>query len=250
MKRIIDVHGHLGEYALFHNPKNSADDLVRRLDSMGIERLILSSNPAFASDYKFGNDLTADAVKRHTGRLFGYVVANPNYSDETEEEFNRCLTLPGFVGVKLHPSTHNYPLDGEGYRPALQFAIRRNLPVLIHFWFTDSRCGEAAVRKVMKNFPALRLILAHFGGPDNAFKALPQLYRDFPTLNFDTACSRSPKGIIEFLVKEGLENALLYGSDMPFYDPGSQLGKVEFSSISEEVRLKILSENAVKLFNW
>jgi len=102
MKRIIDVHGHLGEYALFHNPKNSADDLVRRLDSMGVERLILSSNPAFASDYKFGNDLTADALKRHSGRLFGYAVANPNYQNETEEELNRCLMLPGFVGVKLH----------------------------------------------------------------------------------------------------------------------------------------------------
>lgn len=250
MSRIIDIHGHLGEYGLFHSPKNGADDLVRRLDALGVERLLLSSNAAFASDYRFGNDQTAEALARHPGRLFGYAVANPNYPEETEQELERCLSKPGFVGVKLHPATHDYPLDGPGYGPALKWAEARKLPVLVHFWFGHPRCGDGHVRHTVSAHPGVRLILAHLGGLDAAYRGIPALAREFPSLTFDTACSRSPRGVLEFLVEQGLEDRLVYGSDMPFIDPGAQLGKALFAAIPESARTKILCDNACRLMGW
>lgn len=250
MSRIIDSHGHLDDYGPFQCPKNKADDLVRRLDSLGVERLILSSNPAFSSDYQWGNDITADAAARYPGRLFGYAVANPNFPAETTAELDRCFNRPGFVGIKFHPATHDYPLEGPGYHPALKWAETRKVPVLTHFWFGHPRCGEANVRKALTAFPTVRFILAHHGGGENAFRGIPALAREFPGLYFDTASSRAPRGAIEFLVAQGLEERLLYGSDIPFIDAGSQLGKIKFAAIPESVKEKILGLNACQFFGW
>jgi len=245
----IDAHGHLGEYGPFHAPRNSADDLVRRMDALGVARLVLSAHAAFSSDYRWGNDLTAAAAARHPGRLFGYAVVNPNYPEEASEELERCFITGGFAGIKLHPATHQHRLEDTGYQEVWKQAERHRCPVLVHYWEKDPWCGPENLRQVAARQPGVQLVLAHLGGTEG-FRRMPALAREFPNLWFDTSGSRHPRGMIEWLVGRGLAGRLLYGSDMPFIDPGSQLGKVLYADIPGEARAAILGGNARRLFGW
>jgi hypothetical protein len=96
----------------------------------------------------------------------------------------------------------------------------------------------------------VQILLAHLGGFDRAYREVPALAGEFPNLWFDTSGSRHPRGMMEWLVRQGLAGRLLYGSDMPFIDPGSQLGKVLYADIPEEARAAILGGNARRLFGW
>lgn len=251
MTGYIDSHGHLGEYGVFRVPRGGADDLVRRMDRLGVARLVLSSHASFSSDLLWGNDLTAQAAERHPGRLFGYAAANPHYPEETAAELDRCFARPGFVGVKLHPSVHEHPLGGPGYDPAWAWVARRGVPVLTHFTLGDRRCGAEQVRQVARKWPSVRIILAHLGGSNrDSLRELPVLAAECPNLWFDTAGSRHYRGMLRTLAGAGLAGRLLYGSDMPFIDPGSQLGKVLYADIPDAAKAAVLGGNARRLFGW
>jgi len=152
----IDVHGHLGAYGPFHVPAGDVDALVRRMDALGVERLLLSHHAAFSSDYHWGN--AAAAAERQAGRIFFYAVANPNYPEETEAELDRLSSRPGFVGVKFHPDTHQQALEGQGYASALAWAARRGCPVLVHFWLGSRHNDVGNVRAVAARHPGVRFI--------------------------------------------------------------------------------------------
>jgi uncharacterized protein len=246
----IDVHGHLGAYGPFHVPAGDVDALVRRMDALGVERLLLSHHAAFSSDYHWGNAAAAAAAERQAGRIFFYAVANPNYPEETEAELDRLSSRPGFVGVKFHPDTHQQALEGQGYASALAWAARRGCPVLVHFWLGSRHNDVGNVRAVAARHPGVRFILAHLGGPAENSVVLAGLANEHRNLWFDTCGSRHVRDCIRLLVDRGLGERLLYGSDMPFIDPAGQLGKVCFADIPAATRSAILGGNARRLFGW
>ena len=74
--------------------------------------------------------------------------------------------------------------------------------------------------------------------------------REHGNLWFDTCGSMHCRGAIRELVAGGLGDRLIYGSDMPFIDPGAQLGKIIYADIDEKVKAAILGGNARRLFGW
>ncbi len=246
----IDAHGHLGPYAQIHIPEHHAHDLVRRMDQMGVERLVLSSHASFASDVNWGNELAAKACSAHPGRIFAYAVVNPNHADTAIETLDAAFSREGCVGIKLHASAHEYSLEDPGYEAAWGWAAERGCPVLVHYWKNDSQCGPSNIRKVAARYPQVQIIIAHLGGVGNDFQSVLPLATEHANLWFDTCGSRHCRGTLEALVAAGLGNRLLYGSDMPFIDPGSQLGKIQHADIPENVRHAILRGNAMRLFGW
>ncbi|HOX07126.1 MAG TPA: amidohydrolase family protein [Planctomycetota bacterium] len=250
MSGFVDAHAHLGAHGDFLMPRGGADDLVRRMDALGVERTALSANAAFCSDFRLGNDQAAAAAAAHPGRIFFYAVANPHYPDGMAPELERCAGLPGFVGVKLHSTTHNVALDSSLYDPAWSWARERGCPVLVHFWAAHGLCGSGNVRKAAARWPGVKLVLAHLGGFGEAWRELLPLAAEHPRLWFDTCGSRHARGAIEGLVAGGRAGRLLYGSDAPWIDPGSQIGKVLYADIPEGARAAILGGNARRLFGW
>lgn len=250
MSAPIDSHGHLGPYAPFQVPRYGAGDLVRRMDAMGVERLVLSSHAVFSSDVDWGNDLAARACAEHPGRIFAFAGVNPNYPDTAEETLRRAFACEGFLGIKLHAECHKHALEGPGYQKAWEWADENGCPVLIHFWRNSRQCGPENVRRTASRYPGVRIVLAHLGGTGSDYRSVVPLAREHDNLWFDTCGSRHCRGTIEALVAGGLGKRLLYGSDMPFIDPGSQLGKVQHASVPDDVRRDILRNNAMRLFGW
>ena len=71
--------------------------------------------------------------------------------------------------------------------------------------------------------------------------------RDFSSIYVETCGSGLHNGGIEYPVKEGRADRVLFGTDMPLLDASQQLAKVIVSEITDEEKKLVLGANAIRL---
>ncbi|MBQ4497089.1 MAG: amidohydrolase family protein [Spirochaetaceae bacterium] len=127
--------------------------------------------------------------------------------------FEQVLSeLPEYCGLKIHPRSHNWspqnPERAELLHQVFCFAKKYNLPVILHTGDSaeDSPC---LYEEWYKNYPAVKVTLAHCKN----LSEVVYLFDKFPQLNGDTAFI--PQNNFEYLLQNGYENRLVYGSDYP-----------------------------------
>ena len=130
---IIDAHDHVGPYFNFPIHRGGCiEAMAERADTAGIGKMCIAANAAIGPDMIWGNDETAEAVRKYPGRVFGYVTIKPCGEQEMEAELEKRFSQKGFVGIKLHPGLHGVRVADASYRPAMEYADAHGLPVLIH----------------------------------------------------------------------------------------------------------------------
>jgi predicted TIM-barrel fold metal-dependent hydrolase len=117
------------------------------------------------------NDFVSDEVSKYPDRLIGFCGINPRY-DSAVSEIERCLALPGMVGVKLHLPGSGVDLSNEadvaGLAAVFDKVEEANAPLLMHV--NDEHnlplYGERAqaVFDIVSEHPDVRLVLAHCAG--------------------------------------------------------------------------------------
>jgi hypothetical protein len=241
---VIDMHGHYGPFWGIYLPKPYADGMLDSMDLCGVSATVCSSHSALV-DQERGNREMAEVVKQHPGRFYGYRVVNPNYPKQAAKEVERYPEDAGFLGFKFHPDQHSYPLTGEGYVPALQYAEAHRLVVLTHSWGHSEYDGPKLVQQVAERYPQVTLIMGHsgYGEWDAAFAAA----RDCSNVYLDLTAAYRVNGIIARMVKEVGSQKVLFGTDLPWFDPHWAIGSVCFSRITDEDRHNILHRNAERL---
>lgn len=183
---LVDYHEHLVSAAfapIVQLPPRDGAELVRSLDAAGIDRaVVLSVAYTFADDRKHfanpdelsrqENDWTSAQVVQNAPRLIGFCSANP-LRDAAVPELERCLTLPGMKGIKLHLGNSGVSLRNQDHVARLQrvFALaeRRRVPVLVHMRARGGQnYGAEDARifldKVVPQALDVDVIVAHFGG--------------------------------------------------------------------------------------
>ncbi|NSW89116.1 MAG: amidohydrolase [Firmicutes bacterium] len=244
--RIIDAHGHLGYYKLFNIPDSSAEGILKTMDRVGIEKICVSSLAGLEVDYKYGNDMVADAIKSSKGRILGYACVNPFEQNDVIPELERCFDKLNMTAIKLHPDLSDCPADSKKYIPVYEFAHQRKLVIMNHSW------GSAQnLRSIADKYYNIKFIQAHYGSAWDGNQELEILkaIRDLDNVWLDTAGSGCYLGAFEKTVDFLGADKIVFGSDFPFFDPCHQLGNVVLSNISEEDKVKILSINFLKLVN-
>lgn len=248
---VVDCHGHLGPWFAFNVPMGSARGMVATMDRLGIGRVVVSAHASIGPDYVLGNELAEQAAAYYPGRIYAYVGVNPNYpADQMQAELENCLSKPAFVGIKMHPDVHRYPVGGEGYRVAWEYAHARGLPVLSHVWHGSSFSAPGMFRELAGNYGGAKVILGHSGGSPEGHEECARVAKEFPNVYLDTCGSQHYYGSLERLVSAVGAERILFGTDLPFIDPRPQLGRVLFSTISDDDKRLILGLNALRLFNF
>lgn len=69
--------------------------------------------------------------------------------------------MKNYVGFKLLPSYHKFPLSDEKYRNVFEFANENKLIILTHTWGGSIYDGENEVEKILKKYKNLILISGH-----------------------------------------------------------------------------------------
>jgi hypothetical protein len=243
--RIIDAHAHAGPYSLFFIPRSGADDMVVVMDRCGVEVAILSSNLGIQLDSRAGNDQTARIVDAHPGRLLGYFVVNP--WQDPEAEVARRAGDPRFVGIKIHPDLHHYPLTGSRYAAVWEFAERTGRPVLTHTWYGSDYDDLDQVAVIAERYPLARILVGHAGVRREGIDTAIALARRYPRTYLEICGSHWHGELISRMVGEAGAHQVVYGSDFPFIDMRTSLGRLVFSTLGEADAALVLGGNIAKL---
>lgn len=236
---LIDAHAHLGHGPDFPIIRPTAAALVASMDRLGIQLSCVSAIPAIFGDAEHGNTLVADAIRDYPDRIFGYLVVDVGYPDKVAAQLAGGIAA-GFRGLKVwsYGARPGLPYNHPNYEPVFAYANEHAMPVLAHVFGPELGELEGHIRK----YPRVRWLLAHIGSAE--LEKYMKFAREYPTVYVELCLSSCPRGLIEHLVAAGLEDKVVWGSDVVFLDQASQLGRVLFAQISPEAKRKILGRNA------
>lgn len=241
---IIDAHCHIGPWYDFNAPEWYAESIVKSMDNIGIKKAVISSTLGIGPDFSNGNLLTLDIINKYPDRFVGYIVVNPNYSDKIINELDKYKNNVNMRAVKIHPTFHEYPIDGQDYRILYKYANENKMVILSHTWGVEH---ISAFDRLAFEYPDVKFILGHCGGTIQAVKLSIEIAKKYKNIYLDLTGSRQYDGVIEIMCSEVGSDRVLFGTDMPFVDSKSAVGRVIYSNISEHDKKNILGLNIAKL---
>lgn len=250
---IIDAHCHLGVSPQFFIPDASAATMLRLMDRLGIERAIAAPMPSLLGQAELGWREGLQAYRESRGRVLLYAVFDP-HSPGSLDFVRQSLAEPAAVGIKIHPSLSQCPADDARWRPIWELAAARQVPILTHSWCISDynpvqrHSQPALFARYVREFPDVSLILGHSGGRYEGHLAAAALARQQANVYLDLSGDCYGLGLVEYLVAEVGAERLLFGSDLTWIDPRTQLGMVLDAEISDSDKASILRQNALRLF--
>ena len=204
------------------------------------------------------NDYVAGIVKDHPGRLVGFATVDPWKMEAAVEEVERAVSELGLRGLKLHPIHQAFQPNDERFYPLYRKCVDLGVPVLIHSGFAAAGLGMPGggglklkygapipgVDDVAADFPDLTIVMAHPAWPWVEEQIAVALHK--PNVYIDLS-GWAPRFIPKAIVRETntrLQDKVLFGSDFPYLTPDRWLKGFESLPIDDEVRPKVLVENA------
>jgi predicted TIM-barrel fold metal-dependent hydrolase len=193
------------------------------------------------------NATVAQAIAAHPTRFLGWIFLNPARMADPLAELERWRAQPGFVGVKLHPHWHGWPI--EAALPIARRCEELRLPILIHLGFGEK--GRWGV--LTAACPKLRLVFAHAGMPHWG-----RMWRDVAKnkhLHVDVSSPYLSERVVRHAVAAVGPERALYGTDAPYgfpeadhsYDYGHIRGWVERLRVPAGKIDRILGDNVAEL---
>lgn len=251
---IIDAHAHLVNLAYQPNKVGVKDEraliigkfMLHRMDIIGVDKVCVSSILALHGDLKRGNMDTEKVLNAYPERFFGYYVVNPN-DLPSRNEMEKWLDKPGVIGFKIHPNISSYPVDGDGYIPVWETALKKKAVVLSHTWGGNIYCDPLMFSEIARSYPSVPIILGHMGGSTEGIVKSVKVAKEHENIFLETDNYNHPFGVIEYLVNEIGASRVLCGTDTATEPISVHLGVILYARISEENKKKILGLNMEKL---
>ena len=245
---VIDAHAHAGPYSLFHIPESDPASMVAVMARTGVRRAVLSTNRAIQEDSRRGNDETARAVTDFPDQLLGYGVVNPWQDPLTE--LDRIIGDPRFVGIKLHPDLHEYPLTGDRYDAVWEYSARSGCPVLTHTWYNSPFDTPALLTEVAQRHGDITVLIGHSGAIPPGHEEAVTVAHEVPGAHLEICGSYMNARVLESFVDRVGAHRVVFGSDFPFIDQRVSLGRIAYSALAPADLDAVLAGNAALLFDW
>ncbi len=229
--------------------KGTVKHLVSAYTKFGIDHAIVQSVATTPHQVKSINEFIAAEVEASDGFLTGLGTLHPD-SEDIGGDIEHLLEL-SLMGVKLHPDIQGFQVDKGNLLKIYEYCEMKNLPILMHTGdYRYDNSNPNRVLPVLKAYPKLTLIGAHFGG----WSVWEEACEKFAGLqNFYVDCSSSFEfskdcNFKELIMRYGIDR-VLFGSDYPMWSAKNVLKTLFAMNLGEDANRLILSENAKKLFN-
>jgi len=250
--RIWDQHAHLGQVP-GDTPEERMGFLVKCMDRVGVERLILSQgysddrHPNPPDQFRLENDRVMRAVKAFPDRVYGSVYISPALPEFSIQELNRCVRDGPMVmiGEIEADARCNVP----AMDPIAEWAIANDVLILQHEWLNalgnqPTESTPFDVVELARRHPKLQIVCAHTGGNwELGIRAI----RSTKNVYSGLAGSDPTNGYVEMAVRELSAERVIYGSDVGGRSFASQIAKVEVAAISDSDKKLILGGNLRRL---
>ncbi len=259
---VIDAHCHIYPEKIaqravaatdkFYGANSFGDGTVRNLNELfrevGVDHAIVQSVATTAHQVKCINEFIAGEVASGEGFLTGLGTMHPD-SEDIEGDIEYLMEL-GLKGIKLHPDIQGFQVDAGNLLKIYECCEKKNLPILMHTGdYRYDNSNPNRVLPILKAYPGLTVIGAHFGGWSvwneacEKYAGLSNFYVDCSSsFGFENDCNFK-----ELILRYGTDR-VLFGTDYPMWSAKNELETFFSFELGEDVNRQILSENAKKLF--
>jgi len=241
---VIDMHGHFGPYEGIWFPNVTAEAMIGTMDRAGVRMIVCSSHESLI-DSAAGNERMARVVRSHPDRFRAYWCINPNDPELIARQLPGLDARPEFLGLKFLSDYHQYPVTGDAYRPALEYAEAHRMPILMHTWGGSPNDGPRLVAEVADRHPDLVILMGHAGYGEWDYSS--DMVRDHANVYLELTAAYAVNGAIERMVERAGARKILFGTDLPWFDPHYGIGCILYARISDEDRQDILHRNAERI---
>ena len=239
---IIDCHTHMGDIAGASEPIYTVDECVDLMAQENIDSIWCAPH----SDIFGVENVNVEIEKymqKYPNKVKGYFGFNPNYK-ELYLILNKILEIEGYIGLKFLPVYHNTALDSENYIAALEFADKYNLVVLSHTW-GKTACSPKEVESILKKYKNLQFILGH-SAPNQLDEAI-EVVKKYDNAILDLCDIHRHSGIVDKMANSVGAERIVFGTDLPWYDPNYCIGSILCSKLSDDDKEKIFNKNALRI---
>jgi predicted TIM-barrel fold metal-dependent hydrolase len=253
-------------HVLLQELSTNPDKLVAYMDAHNIEWLGLINylSPEVMGFTEAANEFSASFAAHYPHRFIPFGGVDPRLTSDIAAHMDHLLGELGIKAIKIHPPHQLFNVNDYLFDPELKTlivvyekCITYDVPLMIHTgtsMFRGARnrfADPMPVDDVAVDFPDLKIIIAHAGRPlytDTSFFLL----RRHPNVSCDIS-SAPPKMVLRYYPwLERVADKAMFGSDWPgpgVKDIGDNIQQFLSLDLSDEVKRKILRDNATRIFN-
>ena len=242
---IINTHAHFGPHGPIYFPRCTPERVIEMMEETNVRWLIAAAHGAL-TDTQRGNREYAEIIARHPDRLKGYWAINPLYPERVKQEVAEFEQFQGFVGFKFLSDYYQYPITGDDYKPALEYANAHSLPILLHTWGGSACDGPALWPTVAEAYPNVKFIMGHSGYGE--WQRAAEVARDHENVYLELTAAYAVRGAMAIMLEIAGSQKITFGDDHPWFDPRYGVGCVLFTPMSDDDRRNILYRNAQRIF--
>ena len=202
----------------------------------------------------------AEGAARNNDVLIPFGSVDPRQGQKAVDKAQRLVEEYGVRGFKFHPSVQGFDPSDERYYPLYEAVQALGVPALFHtgqngmgaglpggFGIKLGYSNPLLLDSVAADFPDLQVIMAH---PSVPWQEEANSIATHKSNVWIDLSGWSPKYFPESLVKAAnrmFPDRVLFGTDYPLIEPAKWLAAFEQAPFVDEVRPKILKDNAVRL---
>ena len=210
-----------------------------------------------------GNDYVASVAQRYSDQFIGFASVDPWKGKMAVQELERSVKELGLRGLKLHPSAQAFFANDPRFYPLWEKCTELDIPVLFHSGQTGlgaRQPGGGGIKlkycqpipyfdDVAADYPSLTLILAHPAVPWQEEQLSVALHKQNVYIDLSGWSPKYFRPMLVQYMQSLLKDKVLFGSDYPVLMPERWLKDFEQLELKDEVRQKILLDNARKILN-
>jgi predicted TIM-barrel fold metal-dependent hydrolase len=259
----VEVTPNMRRYFRLQSVPEDADEMAVKYREWDIRGVIYSIGDTQSSTGELPdtNDYVAEIVHKYPEQFIGFATVDPWKGRWSVRELERAVRELGLRGLKLHPVHQAFFPNETRFYPLYEKCQELDIPVLFHTGFAAAGLGMPGggglklkyaapipcIDDIAADFPGLTVIMAHPAWPWVEEQIAVALHK--PNVYVDLS-GWSPRYIPEPLIREAdtrLRDKVMFGSDYPYLPPDRWLREFEELPIRDEVRSKILLENAQRV---
>ena len=255
MYKLIDTHTHIypdkvAEKATkgigaFYNIEmwggGTAEGLIKSAASSGVDHFVVHSAATVPAQVESINNFIASQVQKYPQWFTGLGTMHPDY-ENIADEIDRLISL-GLTGIKLHPDFQKFNIDDKNACKIYE-CIEGRIPVLFHTGDKRYEYSKAyRVKNIMKMFPKLTVVAAHFGGYSEWEESAKWLWDTGVYVDTCSTFFECPIDTVRKLVDIYGEDHIMFGTDYPMWNAPDELNYIEQLNLSDTAKQKIFSRN-------
>lgn len=244
--RFVDCCTMVGKWHQRRLHFETVDELRRQMRNHHIEKALVFHTTSWLYDFEEGNRRLEEEISGHGNLLPCYAVI-PFTTGECRRERLEQRLREAPMAVRLFPRSHNFPLRSPRRSELFTLLEERLVPVFLDIDEADHR----DVIALLEQHPELRLVLGNCGtsslfGIYREFRWLYEIMEMFEQVCIETSFLIGFRSIEDLCHRFGARR-VLFGSRMPYLEPGSPMVRVLHAEIDEEKKALIAGGNLERL---